>query len=391
LGLTLALILQFDQQWTIRGWGLSPGIFVVNQGDQLVEMTMQPYETEDVLQKLLEDYPAVLAGEGQTSTRRFALIKREAGVAAAEGGSNRWSLDHLFVDDEAVPTFVEVKRSSDTRIRREVVGQMLDYAANGISHWQVEVLRQQFEDTQTAQGEDPSDALRELLGDEPDIDSFWERVATNLKAKKVRLVFLADEIPGELRALIEFLNEQMRSVEVLGLEVKQYAGEGLRTLVASAVGQTQAAQQAKGEREPSAREQQYLGFWGQFLPELRATYPDWSKSNKPTTVSWIELPAKRSNVTYSINFTGPGRLRAEVYLVHGSETFPPLLAKKAEIEAAYGGTLNWEELPDKRASRVATYRDGDVSNVGDWPAYAKWFLEMAGRLRSVFQPHIDAL
>ena len=29
------------------------------------------------------------------------------------------------------PTLVEVKRSSDTRIRREVVGQMLDYAANG--------------------------------------------------------------------------------------------------------------------------------------------------------------------------------------------------------------------------------------------------------------------
>jgi hypothetical protein len=28
---------------------------------------------------------------------------------------------------------LEVKRSSDTRIRREVVGQMLDYAANGAS------------------------------------------------------------------------------------------------------------------------------------------------------------------------------------------------------------------------------------------------------------------
>lgn len=364
---------------------------MVNQGNELVEMTMQPYETEDVLQKLLEDYPAVLAGEGQTSTRRFALIKREAGVAAEEGGSNRWSLDHLFVDDEAVPTFVEVKRSSDTRIRREVVGQMLDYAANGISHWQVEVLRQQFEDTQSAQGEDPSDALRELIGDEQGLDSFWERVAINLKAKKVRLVFLADEIPSELRALIEFLNEQMRSVEVLGLEVKQYGGEGLRTLVATAVGQTQAAQQAKGEREPSAREHQYLDFWGQFLPQLRATYPDWSRSNKATTVSWIELPAKRSSVSYSVNFTGPGRLRAEVYLVQGSESFPPLLAKKTAIEATFGETLSWEELPDKRASRIAIYRDGDVGNIDDWPAYTKWFLEMAGRLRTVFQPHIDAL
>jgi Domain of unknown function (DUF4268) len=370
---------------------VSPGIFVIGSSNELVEMSIQPYETEDVLQKLLEDYPAVLVGEGQTSTRRFALIKREAGIASQEGGSDRWSLDHLFVDHEAVPTFVEVKRSSDTRIRREVVGQMLDYAANGISHWQVDVLRQQFEGTQTAKGEDPADVLRELLGDDHDVDAFWERVATNLKAKKVRLVFLSDEIPGELRALIEFLNEQMRSVEVLGLEVKQYSGEGLRTLVAASVGQTQAAQQAKGEREPSPRERLYMDFWEQFLPRFLAEHSGWTRSTTPSKVSWMELPAKRTNVSYGINFTGPGRIRAEVYLYKGAEMFPQLLAKRSEIDAAFGEPLSWEELPDKVASRIAIYRDGDVGDEDEWPTYTKWFIEMAGRLRTVFQPHIDAL
>lgn len=370
---------------------MSPGIFVINSANDLVEMSPQHYETEDVLQKLMEDFPAVLAGEGQTVTRRFALIKREAGIASHEGGADRWSLDHLFVDDQAVPTFVEVKRSSDTRIRREVVGQMLDYAANGITHWQVEVLREQFETTQSTRGEDPSDVLRELVGDEHQVDGFWDRVETNLKAKKVRLVFLADEIPGELRALIEFLNEQMRSIEVLGLEVKQYGGEGLRTLVATAVGQTQAAQQAKGEREPSARERLYMDFWEQFLPQFRSTFPDWTRSTTPSKVSWMELPAKRTNVAYSLNFTGPGRLRAEVYLYKGAETFPQLAAKKDEIETAFGQALEWEELPDKVASRIAVYREGDVGNVDDWPAYNKWFIENAARLRSAFQSHIDEL
>jgi hypothetical protein len=371
---------------------MSPGIFVIQEGNKLIEMAIQPYETEDVLQKLLEEYPAVLAGEGETSSRRFALIKREAGVAAEAGGSQRWSLDHLFVDDEAVPTFVEVKRSSDTRIRREVVGQMLDYAANGISHWDVQVLREQFEATQTAKGEDPADVLRDLLGDEHDPDNFWDRVGTNLEARKVRLVFLADEIPTELRSLVEFLNEQMRSVEVLGLEVKQYVGEGdIRTLVASAVGQTQAAQQAKGQRQASPREQQYQDFWSQFLPELRATYPDWSRTSSPPKGSWIELPAKRSDIYYSVNFTGPGRLRCEVFMTKGKEMFPRLLTNKAEIEAAFGQELSWEELPDKIGSRVAVYRDGDVANSQDWPTYNKWFLENAGAFRQVFQAHIDAL
>src|SRR5262249_3604083 len=31
-----------------------------------------------------------------------------------------WSVDHLFLDQDAVRTLVEVKRGSDTRIRREV-------------------------------------------------------------------------------------------------------------------------------------------------------------------------------------------------------------------------------------------------------------------------------
>ena len=44
-----------------------------------------------------------------------------------------------------MPTLVEVKRSDDTRIRREVVGQMLDYAANGVVYWPAERLRADFE------------------------------------------------------------------------------------------------------------------------------------------------------------------------------------------------------------------------------------------------------
>ena len=54
---------------------------------------------------------------------------------SGDGGSDRGSLDHLFLDQDAVPTLVEVKRSENTQIRREVVGQMLDYAANGVMFW----------------------------------------------------------------------------------------------------------------------------------------------------------------------------------------------------------------------------------------------------------------
>ena len=111
-------------------------------GEELVEMVEQPYEAEDVLQRLLADYPGLLAGDlDEEPRRRWLLVQREIGIAGEEDGSDRWSLDHLFLDRDGVPTLVEVKRSSDTRLRREVVGQLLDYAANASAFWGLEKIR----------------------------------------------------------------------------------------------------------------------------------------------------------------------------------------------------------------------------------------------------------
>ena len=39
------------------------------------------------------------------------------------------------------------------------------------------------------------------------------------------MVFVADQIPNEVKRIIEFLNEQMDPAEVLGLEIKQYVND----------------------------------------------------------------------------------------------------------------------------------------------------------------------
>ncbi len=69
-------------------------------------------------------------------------------------------------------------------------------------------------------------------------DEFWEQVKTNLQAGKIRLVFVADIIPTKLRTIVEFLNIQMDPTEVYAVELKQYVGEGLKTLVPRLVGNT---------------------------------------------------------------------------------------------------------------------------------------------------------
>jgi len=58
-----------------------------------------------------------------------------------------------------------------------------------------------------------------------------------LQAGKVRMVFVADKIPVELQRIVEFLNVQMDPAEVLALEVRQFLGQGLKTLVPRVIGQ----------------------------------------------------------------------------------------------------------------------------------------------------------
>lgn len=221
------------------------GVFLI-EGSSLTVLIESPYETEDVLQKALADFPAVLAGGATTGEgeRRLLLIRREKGVPTAAAGSSVFSLDHLFVDSSGVPVVVEVKRSSDTRIRREVVGQMLDYAANGVKYWPVGDLRADFEADAVRHHRDPDELIGELSpGADP--EEFWRRVEQNLRTGHVRMVFVADHLPDELVRVIEFLNEQMSPAEVLGVEVQQYTDGKIKVLVPRIVGATAAAKATK--------------------------------------------------------------------------------------------------------------------------------------------------
>jgi hypothetical protein len=227
---------------------MNGGIFIIQDDGELIEMSEHKYDSEDLLQELLEKYPNLLAGDqiDSKSPRRWLLISREFGVPSEEEGGDRWSIDHLFLDQDAVPTLVEVKRSSDTRIRREVVGQMLDYAANAVVYWPVETIIAKFEARCQMSNSPAETVLDDFLEDDIEQEEFWQKVKTNIQAGKVRLVFVADEIPPELRRVVEFMNAQMDPAEVLAVEIRQYMGKGLKTLVPRVIGQTEEAQRRKG-------------------------------------------------------------------------------------------------------------------------------------------------
>lgn len=237
---------------------MAGNIFFVNENEQIIPLKEAKYESEDLFQHLIEQYPDILAGDQITpdQPRKWIFISREMGIPEHESGGAQWFLDHLFIDQDAIPTLVEVKRSTDTRIRREVVAQMLDYAANASAYWPVNELREVYETRCREQGTDPL----EKLGLSPaDADTFWTSVHSNLRLGKLRLLFVADEIPDSLRRIIEFLNGQMADTEVLGLEIRQFISEqNHRTLVPRIIGRTPSAVQVKSQANFAWNEDSYL-------------------------------------------------------------------------------------------------------------------------------------
>lgn len=228
-------------------------IYHLNESGQLEPMNEESFDLEDRLQELVAENPSLLSGEQMNpeSPRRFILIGREQGIADIIGGSNRWALDHLLIDQDAIPTLVEAKRSSNSQIRREIVGQMMDYAAHATQTWNIAEIRQAFE----GRAANADAELAELLGEEADAEEFWQKVEINLRAKRLRLLFVADGIPDELTRVVEFLNEQMPGIEVLAVEIKQFKGVSGATLVPRVIGRTSEAIAVRGRRtgEPAYR------------------------------------------------------------------------------------------------------------------------------------------
>lgn len=199
------------------------------------------------LQLILENNPDLLPGDqiNPEDPRRWLLIRREMPVPDPNTGSDRWSLDFFFVDQDATPTFVECKLFKSTEARREVVGQLIEYAANGHYYWTKEKIRDFAEDAAKQKGglEEALQALQPTIDDST--DAFFKQVQANLREGKVRLIFFLEQASMELRSIVDFLNKQMDRSEVLLVEARQYSLGDTKIVAPVLFGYTEEARRVK--------------------------------------------------------------------------------------------------------------------------------------------------
>ena len=243
-------------------------IFSLTGENALEALEAQRFSSEDDLQALIANYPELLDGEqiSPGDPRRWILVSREKGISESSGTSSRWFLEHLIIDQDGVPTLAELKRGSSREIRRTIVGQLLEYAAHASETWTAQNLRALFESNAKARGKDPNNEIETLLeSDAIGTEQFWTNVATNLAARRLRLLFVADHIPDPLARVVTFLNEQMSNVEVLAVEIKRFPGKSGETLVPRVIGRLSANTARGGAGQRLTRDSFLDGFDDQEL------------------------------------------------------------------------------------------------------------------------------
>ncbi len=142
--------------------------------------------------------------------------------------------------------------------------------------------------------------------------------------------------------------------------------------------------------EISERQEAYRRFFQEVIDDLRQTHR-FTGARKGQPQSWYLFTSGISGVYYGASFALGNRVRVELYLDTGDaastkELFDRLYEQRSSIEATFGEGLEWERLNEKRASRVAIYREGSIDQGPEkLMEIKKWVIDRLLRFKRVLE------
>lgn len=364
-------------------------IYQVASDGTLTRMLPGKPANEDEIQRLIADHPEMVTG----SDDRLLLIERESAIGDRHDGSPRWSLDHLFVTQDGRPVLVEVKQASNTQLRREVIGQILEYAANASVHWTMEGMRSALVRTMGGDADLATAQLETFIQDRNgsqsaiDIEAFWRRVENNLRSGDMLLVIVADAIPRELSRIVEFMNEQMRA-SVQAVELRWYVSDnGAKTLVPRIIGAT--------ERGSANKPVGDAGEQGLYWVELKQAYPDLLRGNpwKKRSQDFFSLRTGNPKIAIGCRFVGDDlKLHAYFDYAHAKAAYMIVKEHRAKVENAFGDNLEWDDMGTYNAARIVySLKNAPMEAREDWPRQHAWLHERGMALAEAIKPFLPAI
>lgn len=144
------------------------------------------------------------------------------------------------------------------------------------------------------------------------------------------------------------------------------------------------------------REKAYIDFFSSLLNQLRETGKVPVREASPDGSSWIIVVQEPQITFFGFSFARGRRFRVELYLDTGEQDttkqiFDRLYAQKEKFESATG-PLSWERLDDRRASRIALYHPGEITDSEKkLEPLKKWAVQAMVKIYNTLAPTLGEL
>lgn len=223
--------------------------------------------------------------------------------------------------------------------------------------------------------------------------------ASGVGAKYV--IWIAEKIREEHQKALEWLNENMNDVSFFGVEVYSISIDDSKPAVIFKTviePNTWGKEVKKATEQVDERHQKYQQFYTRLVSEYEKVKPEWGHLT-PRPSSWIAFGAGKTGFKFAWAFRGENRLCMELYIDTKDKDevkgyFAELSQFKDEINRKIPD-LNWEELPDKRGSRIAKYKkmSDSIKNLSDTETneVVLWAIEQMDAFKKVFPEYIQKL
>ena len=193
---------------------------------------------------------------------------------------------------------------------------------------------------------------------------------------------------AELQALVPSLSPEDAAM-VVSMARRLAGGSDTRQ-------RTSSERRYRGSSGRGLRTEMYLHFWTWYLEELENQGLDWGHGRRPEPRSYFTTPSLIRGASLSASFARNRLLRHELYVNRGSRTanlelLHELEANRSTVEKAYGHPLEFEDPGrERRAVRIAEYRDGHISRSHEFDEYIDWFIDRGARMRGAIEAYLGA-
>lgn len=212
------------------------------------------------------------------------------------------------------------------------------------------------------------------------------------------IIWIAETIREEHRQALEWLNRRTDpAIDVFGVVIEVFRiDESRPAFVFKPVvfpNEWQRATRQSVEGQPSARSEAYKRYFQALIDELREKHR-FTGARVALPQNWYTFSSRIPGIVYGTSFALGNRVRAEAYIDQGDAEknkalFDQFLADRHALEEEFGEVLEWERLDDKRASRIAAYREGAIDDSDERLAEIRvWAIERLLRFKRVFGPRL---